>query len=310
MHRIGVFLLVMALSAGVAIAQDARALVESAVNLNRYGTTLEGEQRQGVLVDVRRILDRVVTEYPNSPEAATIRAGGFLGELNVAVLDAQIRGQSLVPPPPPSGNTTEGQIYGDQLTVSPPELAGIPPAPLDPKERMRAIQQALNSVGCETGTPDGVAGRKTTRGYETFLKEKGLDQALYSMESDAFWQVLQSSQGVVCESMPVVPVTPQTMPGNWTYVANCGRDSRMPGQRITGVVSLRYTGGNGFSGELRNSQGLRAKVVGKVVGRQVTLTTNFGLFFGKVSSRGTVADDAYVVHGRDSNGCRFTATKR
>ena len=313
MLRFFLFLFPLFLGAQVAFSQDARALTESAINLNRDGSSLEGQERYGVFVDVRRILDRIVVEHPDSPEAMTIRAGGFLGDLSVAALDAQLSGQATAPKalPDEMGRVGDSALLYDSAPLAlPPGTAAIPPAPRDPKSRTRAIQEALNSVGCETGQPDGVSGRKTTRGYKAFLKNKGLEERDYGFESDAFWQVLHSSKGVICEAMPVVPVTPQTMPGTWTYVANCGRNSKMPGQSVTGVVSLEHTGGSGFRGNLRNSQGLRASVVGTVKGRQVSLVTNFGFLFGKVSSVGTVADDAYVVHGRDSNGCRFTATKR
>ena len=292
------------LTVQMAVAQGAGGLAENAINLNRYGQTLEGPARHSVMLDVRRILDRVVIEHPNSREARVIQSGGVLGSLSVAALNAELSGQPI---PNFDSGTAKPVDPG-----RPPLLGDGGPArviPFDPKERMKAIQETLNARGCKTGTPDGVAGRNTTRGYQRFLREKGLSEAQYPIDSEAFWNALVSSKGEVCEVV-IVPVNARTMLGNWTYVSRCGSRSRMPGQKITGVLSLRSGGGNRFRGQLANSQGLRANISGQTTGRQVTFTANFGFLFGKVTGRGTVEEEAYVVHGRDSHGCRFTARKR
>lgn len=306
MRRFFAIVVWLIVTSHAAFAQSAVVLSENAANLNRYGQTLEGAQRQNVLGDVRRILDRVLVEYPNSQEAATIRGGGQLGTLNVAALDAELAGKPVAQPIQPPIGDQQPLFSGRPIEGESPVLA----APFDPKARMKAVQTALNERGCKTGTPDGVSGRKTVRGYETFLKEKNLDKGLYPIDGDAFWQVLMGSEGIVCESMPVVPVNARTMPGQWTYTSTCGSKSKLPGQKINGVLTLQATSGNSFRGNLVNSQGLRARVSGRLSGRRVALTANFGFLFGKVNASGTVSDEAYVVYGRDSNGCRFTARKR
>ncbi len=304
------FLVAALLAAQVAISQDARGLAENAINLNRYGQTLEGPARQNVLMDVRRILDRVIVEYPNSAEAAAIRAGGFVGELNVAGLNAELSGRPMAVAPPAlnlDGGSGGGLLSGTNRPQS--NGAPVPPMPFDPKARMKSVQETLNARGCKTGNPDGVSGRRTLRGYQAFLKEKGLSESLYPIDSEQFWQALMASEGEVCEIV-IVPVTAKTMLGNWSYTSRCGRNSRMPGQKVNGVLSIRASGGNRFRGQLINSQGLRANLSGQTTGRRVTFTANFGFLFGKVTGRGTIADEAYVVHGRDSHGCSFTARKR
>jgi len=293
--------------ATAAFAQSASDLVANATSLNRYGQTLEGEARRSILLDVRRILDRVETEHPNSPEATVIGSGGSLGDLNVTALDAQLAGTTAP--------VAQGQVIQSlpPLTALPPLVGqpNIPLMPLDEKARLKAVQAALNAVGCEAGTPDGVMGRKTRRGHSAFLKEKGLPVEAYPIDSELFLNALHSATDeVVCETMPVVPLTPQIMAANWTYTARCGSNSRMPGERITGVLSLRHIGSNSFRGTLANSQGLRARVTGQLNGRRVSMEANFGFLFGRVQSVGTVADDAYVFYGRDSNGCRITGRLR
>ncbi|MCV6594807.1 MAG: hypothetical protein OIF48_17790 [Silicimonas sp.] len=265
--------------------------------------SLEGSGRKAVLGDVRRILDRVVAEYPTSPEAEIIRSGGSLVGLNVAALDAELAGQASVP----QAMAPEGLMAGDAPAPAP---GPVPLAPLDARERMRLVQAALNERGCKTGTPDGVPGRKTTRGYQAFLKKMNLNNASHPLESEAFWKVLMSARGEICEAPPVVPVSARHIPGKWSYTARCGKESKAPGLRVSGVLTLSHLGNNSFKGNLVNSQGLRARVTGRLSGRRVSLNAYFGFLLGNVKASGRVADDAYVVHGRDSNRCRFTARKR
>ena len=196
----------------------------------------------------------------------------------------------------------------------PPPVAGaqpVPPFPFDERTRIRGIQERLNAAGCEAGTADGVMGRKTRRGYGAFLKERGLSEDAHPIDSEAFWRALHSAPGgVICETMPVVPLTPQIMAGQWTYRSRCGASSKAPGLDFTGVLSLSHTGGGNFKGSLANSLGQRARITGRLSGRKVGINANFGFLLGRVQAWGTVADDAYVFYGRDSNGCRITARKR
>ena len=289
------------LTAQMVLSQDASGLAQNAINLNRYGQTLEGPGRMSVLQDVRRILDRVVIEYPASPEAEAIRAGQSLGELNVAGLNAELAGEPPIPDFD-SGTRDPAVPQLDGLQLGGP----VPVAPFDPKARMKMVQETLNARGCKTGTPDGVKGRRTTRGYQRFLKEKGLSEAQYPIESEAFWNVLLSSEGEVCEII-IVPVTPQTMLGNWRYNTRCGRGSKAPGAKTNGIFYLRSVSGNGFTGTVKNNHGMTASVRGRVDGRRISMSIRW--LFLKATAVGTVADEAYVVHGRDSDGCRFTARK-
>lgn len=289
-------------AAHMAVAQGAGGLAENAINLNRYGQTLEGPARQSVMQDVRRILDRVVIEHPSSREARTIQSGGLLGSLNVAALNAELSGRPV--PNFESGTTRP---------VDPkrhPMLGNGGPArviTVDPKARMKMVQETLNARGCKTGTPDGRRGRNTMRGYRRFLKEKGLNPDAYPIESEAFWQVLAASEGEVCEVV-IVPVTPQTMLGNWRYNTVCGRNFKAPGAKTNGIFYLRSVSGNGFTGTVKNNHGMTASVRGQLDGRRVSMSIRW--LFLKATAVGTVTDEAYVVHGRDSDGCRFTARKQ
>lgn len=107
----------------------------------------------------------------------------------------------------------------------------------------------------------------------------------------------------------VVSLTPARIGGTWRFTATCDRKSRLPGQRINGVMALRVSKAGSFSGTLSNSQGLRARVSGSVQQRNVTAQMNWGFLFGKSTFRGRFTDNARRVHGRDSNGCNITLSK-
>jgi hypothetical protein len=293
------FFLVLVLTClpGLGWAQSAAELSKQANLLNRYALSLESPQREAVLGDVRRILDRVRVEHPASAEAQIIAAQGLLGELDVRALYSGVTAPAAIAPSP----------IAPAAAVS----AVAPPMPADPKARLKAIQERLNAVGCKAGTADGVSGARTMRGYRAFLEQIGLSEESHPIDSAAFWTALQSaSEPVVCETMPAVPVNVNTVDGNWSFVARCGPRSKIPNQRITGIMSIQHVGGGNFRGTLKNSQGLTGRVTASLSGRRVTAETNFGFLLGRVSFSGSVAEHAYVVSGTDSNGCRFTTTKR
>ncbi|MCV6594806.1 MAG: hypothetical protein OIF48_17785 [Silicimonas sp.] len=276
---------------GLSLAEGAADLARNAQSLHQFGMSLEGPARTSVLADVRRILDRVLVEHPTSREAATIRARGRLGGLDLATLydPSPSPAQDL---PPGTGFLSGGPSQGTAGAV-------------DPKERLKAVQAALNDRGCKAGAPDGVAGRKTTRGYEAFLREKGLKKGEYTIDSEAFWSVLQGSSGTVCETMPAVPVTMATIKGNWAFTLKCGRKTRHPGLKVSGVFSVQPAGGNRWTGRFSRSDGARGRWTGKLAGRKLTFLSG-----SRVDGFGIVAEDAYVMHGRGSNGCGFSARKR
>ena len=108
---------------------------------------------------------------------------------------------------------------------------------------------------------------------------------------------------------PPIALGPGNLSGTWRFTTTCGPNSKLGQRRITGVVSLQHAGGNHYTGNLRNSQGLRGQYSARLNGRQYTAEVNFGFLIGKVKVTGRIADRSLTVRGRDSNGCSFYSTK-
>lgn len=209
----------------------------------------------------------------------------------------------------------------------PPALSSAPPATeaserllsLD-KRAIRDVQARLLVLGFDPNGVDGAMGRGSRAAVRAWQVASGLTpsgfldagqlQILKTASQAALDQWLRDPKNRQLHDPVVVPLTPTNVSGNWTFTANCGRNSRLPGQRITGVLAISFTGGSSFSGTLVNSQGLRAKVAGTVRGRRIDANINFGLLFGASRFSGAAADNALIIRGSDSNRCSITIRKR
>jgi peptidoglycan hydrolase-like protein with peptidoglycan-binding domain len=192
----------------------------------------------------------------------------------------------------------------------PGQIAANPFSQLNEKEIMRQTQVALNALGCNVGSADGVAGRKTRAGHQSFLKAKGLSNANLPLGSVQLLTTLQSLSGRVCVAPKAIPLGPSNVSGQWSYRSKCGPKSRLPNKTLTGALAIAHRGGGTYSGKIRNSQGFNGSISLRVSGRSVQGNINWGLLIGRTSFTGTVAKDALILYGRDSLGCRMTVSKR
>jgi peptidoglycan hydrolase-like protein with peptidoglycan-binding domain len=175
---------------------------------------------------------------------------------------------------------------------------------------MRLTQENLNRVGCEVGTADGVAGGKTRRGHEAYLKAQTLSADLFPLGSADLLRHLIAATGTVCEKLPPVALTPASMSGDWSFTTRCGANSRNRNKTFTGAFRLRHAGGGTYTGRIRMSNGIIGDISASLQGRSVNAVMNWGLLIGKTRMRGSVADEALVIYGRDDDRCRITARKR
>ncbi|TNF59841.1 MAG: hypothetical protein EP307_09635 [Rhodobacteraceae bacterium] len=210
-------------------------------------------------------------------------------------------------------------------TLTEPQLP-IEPATEDAEKQLqlgrqdiRDIQARLSVLGFDPNGIDGLAGRGTREAIRSWQLSAGLAQTgfmsgrqldlLRNTSEQALQVWLRDPGNAALYDPPVIALGPGNMSGTWRYTTNCGANSRVGRQRITGVMSIRHAGGGQYTGTLTNSQGFRGRVAARLEGRSVTATTNFGLLIGRVSLNARVDDDQLVIRGRDSNRCSFFASK-
>lgn len=185
------------------------------------------------------------------------------------------------------------------------------------RQDIRELQARLTSLGIDPNGIDGVVGRGTRGAITTWQEGSGMPATGY-LDAPQLERLRAASQSVYDTwltnpqnraRIEVVAITPARMAGTWRFTARCGSGSRMPGKTFTGTMTLEHAGGRSYRGRMRTSQGLTGSVTVQVSGRNFSTQENWGLFGGRVQTQGRISDDARVVNGRDSNGCRVTASK-
>ena len=213
--------------------------------------------------------------------------------------DAMEPSQPVAPPP------------GTEATMSALDLD---------RAAVRDLQARLLVAGHNPNGIDGVIGPGTRGAFQAwqasqgiaangFLNDAQLDLLKRQTDQDlASW--LEDPQNAALHTPPPpIALGPGNLSGTWRFTTTCGPNSKLGQRRITGVVSLQHAGGNHYTGNLRNSQGLRGQYSARLNGRQYTAEVNFGFLIGKVNVTGRIADRSLTVRGRDSNGCSFYSTK-
>jgi peptidoglycan hydrolase-like protein with peptidoglycan-binding domain len=76
---------------------------------------------------------------------------------------------SVTETPPPVTTTEGGKAF--QITVP---KAGHPIGPQSPAKNVKQVQKAMNTLGYDVGTPDGVYGEKTLKAVRKFQKKQNL----------------------------------------------------------------------------------------------------------------------------------------
>jgi hypothetical protein len=187
-------------------------------------------------------------------------------------------------------------------------------------QAVRDIQARLLVLGHDPNGIDGKIGKGTrsaVRAWQNtvdvsptgFLNGEQLSALKAGSEPQLAHWLKEPKNAKLYEPPPPIALTPSRVSGRWNYTTNCGPRSKVGRAKIRGVLSVRHAGGNRYVGNLANSQGLRARFDGRLNGRTVSSTANFGFLFGKVRLRARVDDHQLVMRGRDSNGCSFYAAK-
>lgn len=187
------------------------------------------------------------------------------------------------------------------------------------KQDIRDLQARLLVMGHDPNGIDGQIGRGTRGALRDWQQVNGIEPTGYLRDTQkdllnrqsepqlTAW--LQDPDNARAYDPPVIAIGPGNIPGTWRYTTNCGSNSKLGKVKITGVLAIAHSGGNRYSGNVRQSQGFRGKFSGTLRGRQMSATVNWGLLLGKVQVTGRVADEKLVISGRDSNRCSFYAWK-
>ena len=148
------------------------------------------------------VISNYLEQFPNSPYASEARAKLDLlndrGGLIVAAPEAE---------PPP--------------TAEDPETAAVPE--LEGRELAFEIQTALNRLGCDAGTPDGIWGRRSDTALQSF--DTHSDAALSSLEpSMDVLRTLEGASGRVC---PLVCRATEILQGDRCVTKTCPSGQRL-----------------------------------------------------------------------------------
>lgn len=328
------------LGGAAATAGPEEAFLKTAEIVYAQADTSEGDLRLRSLQKVREILDRIVADYPASDLAVKILLKETVNGIDVAALDAELAAAAAPAPEPSQAATPPIQDVTaiDPFVGGEPKAAATePPAPeiarvpsLTTQETEKALQldrQAVRDIQARLlvlgHDPNGIDGRigNGTRGAirswqasvavppTGFLDAGQLDALKAESESDLAQWLRDEANARIYEPPEPIALTPSLVSGRWTYVTTCGPRSKVGRAKINGVMAVRHAGGNRYSGNLANSQGLKARFDARLNGRTVSSVANFGFLFGKVRLTAKVDDHQLVMRGRDSNGCSFYASK-
>ncbi|MFV0644698.1 MAG: peptidoglycan-binding domain-containing protein [Sphingomonadaceae bacterium] len=189
------------------------------------------------------------------------------------------------------------------------------------KQDIRDLQARLLVLGHNPNGIDGAIGKGTRRAISAWQAEGGASAPTGFIGRDQMARLKAQSEAALKDWLkapdnarlyqppPPIALGPRNVPGNWRYTSTCGSKSRLGKKKITGALVLSHAGGNRYTGRISNSQGLRGTFSGTLKGRQLNGTVNWGVFIGKTTISGRVADQKLTLSGRDSLGCRLYAYK-
>lgn len=183
-------------------------------------------------------------------------------------------------------------------------------------EVLRETQSALNALGCEAGSPDGVMGPRTRDAFRRFLSATETGLGADDLGTIHALQAVRQHSGNICKAQtasakpavsagatPNAPTQPPvySIVGSWSWSASCPL-----GLKASGMTQYRSSGGNGFTGSISGTAG-PATVRGALNGRSYSATEDYG--WVKNTATGTLSEDGRSLSIRVSNGCRVTARK-
>jgi peptidoglycan hydrolase-like protein with peptidoglycan-binding domain len=298
---------------------QATLLYSKADNFDQGGRTF-------ALLEVRRLLDQIVDDYPDSDIAVRIMLQETVDGIDVAALTLQLarRPDSSVAvvdtPPGDASNSATALSEQPLMEFSPATEQSENTLSFD-KAAVRDLQSRLLALGFDPNGIDGALGRGTRSAVSAWQNSAGVPatgflddpqlQALKTVSQVALelWLADPDNQRLY-EPPPPIKLTSSNVSGSWTYTARCGRKSRYPGQTFTGALQIRYSGSTTFDGAARNAQGFNGTVRGQIKGRTITGRVNWGLLVGSQTFSGKFAEQSMVINARDSDGCSITARKR
>lgn len=310
------------------------------------------DQKIETLRSVRSLLDKIVSDHPETDLAVRILLLDTIDGIDVAELDRTLAAHNDQANREGNENSgTSDQLTNDtQLDEEQTDTASLSTEPALQSEGtqsgtetdlyepralisnsatenalnltrndIRDIQARLLVLGFDPNGIDGAIGQGTRGAISAWQASLGANQSGFmsaefldllkanSEPSLAVW--LEDEENAKLHAPPVIALGPGNMAGRWSYVSNCGANSKLGKVRITGAISMSHSGGPNYSGTLTNSLGSRGSVRATLRGRSISSITNFGFLLGKVKFSGRVDEQQLVIRGRDSNGCSFYASK-
>lgn len=200
----------------------------------------------------------------------------------------------------------DGAGSGDGNTTTEP--VDEPVQHVNRRSIIRQSQARLNAIGCNVGTADGVAGRKTRDAFVRFIELSGADLSLADLGSSAALQYLNDSSGIVCvrpaKTSQIVQVTEATLRSGdpvervWNFKASCPFFIK-----TTGSVQVSHIDGNMFRVKTRDSLGQTSIGELHTIGRDFSGSEKWdsGL---KTTFSGQISEDGSSATLKTSVGCK------
>lgn len=188
-----------------------------------------------------------------------------------------------------------------------PAETNVPAAAPETSRRdiIRQTQERLNALGCNAGSADGIAGRRTRQAFARFIADSGASLSASSLGTQAALRALNAESGKVCKTVvarpapdaPAVSSDGYDLGGSWRFRASC-----LVVVQTTGTVSYTRTGPNTFRGTVRDSLGQTASSTVTLTGRKMTSVLRWSSGITTYDSVTLAADgNSYTV--TTNNGC-------
>jgi peptidoglycan hydrolase-like protein with peptidoglycan-binding domain len=174
--------------------------------------------------------------------------------------------------------------------------------PLDRRAAIRAAQGALNALGCDAGTPDGIAGPRTAAAFENLrAANPGIPPDIEAFGRSAAGETVATAFAACPAERTAAAPRAAAFAGTWNYSARC---LLLP---VNGTIVARSAGGGRYATVLTDSLGNAGRGTATLSGRQISGQTDWGILQETWSA--TLAADGRSYTGRGSNGCTFTARR-
>ncbi len=245
--------------------------------------------------DRARLAEGAGTGTTAKPQAAApqdgTRLGGATGSNTLALSPTQL-----------------GTLFGLELPGAGKDAGALSQdGPRDEKTIIRETQEELNRVGCRAGRPDGVPGRRTKRALRHFLLTTSSAFSEDDLGSEAVLAAIRATSDPVCSLRWVIRNAPLASLGPWAFVSECQLLFRK--LKITGTINYKVVDANRITGTIHNSLGQTGYFTATVSGIHISTRINWPRAGIVTTATGTASSKSFAYHGRDSQGCTFSAWK-